>query len=145
MEKTRIEILQKTKTVNHSDKKIASFWLKTNKKSDVFKENNNLQQITSVFDKLQDSVICIQTEELNHSELIKSIFNASKKRNRIYILTNEKDAGLKQLEGACLIRYGIKNIGSFILINPNAQNNNEGIIFTAPFIETSLASNQILA
>jgi hypothetical protein len=139
MGNTRIEILQKTKSVDYGDKDIVNFWLKINDNVNFNSENNNLMQIISVFDEIQDSIICIQTEELNHPEIIKAIYNASKKHNRIYILTNKKDKDLQQFEGVCLVRFGIKNIGSFILVNPNT-NSNKGIIFTAPLIETSLAN-----
>ncbi|MBN2890938.1 MAG: hypothetical protein JXL97_03650 [Bacteroidales bacterium] len=90
----------------------------------------------------QDSVICIQTEQIDDAKLITEIFNASKRRNRIYIFTNEEPEKLKELAGACLIRYGVKNIGSFILINPNS-NNSQGILFTAPFLESSFSSSNI--
>jgi len=141
MGKTRIKSIIKSETVYYGDKNIVNFWEKINNKSNTQEDNNNLKQIISVLNEVQNSVICIQTEKLNHPEILEAIHHASKKRNRIYILTNEKDADLKQLEGVCLIRYGIKNIGSFILINPNT-NNSKGIIFTAPFIETSLANTQ---
>ncbi len=137
----KIQTISKSKTIDYGNIKVNNFWLKINDKSNSQKENNNLEQIISVFNEIQDSVICVQTEELNHPEIIKAVYNASKKRNRIYILTNEKDKNLKQLEGVCLIRYGIQNIGSFILTNPNTTAS-KGIIFTAPFIETSLANSK---
>ncbi len=137
----KIQTISKSKNINYGNVEVNNFWLEINDKSNLQEENNNLEQISSVFNDIQDSVICIQTEELNHPEIIKAIFNASKSRNRIYILTNEKDKNLTQLEGACLVRYGIQNIGSFILINPNTAAS-KGIIFTAPFIETSLANSE---
>jgi len=139
MQKTKIQAISKSKNIDYGNKEINNFWLKIKKKSNFQEENTNLKQIISVLDEIQDSIICIQTEKLNHPEIIKAVYNASKKRNHIYILTNEKDAGSKQLEGVCLIRYGIKNIGSFILINPNTSSN-KGVIYTAPLIETSLAN-----
>ncbi len=135
----KIKAISKSKNINYENKKVSNFWLKIKDKSNFQEENNNFEQIISVFKEIQDSIICIQTEELNHSGIINAIFNASQKQNRIYILTNEKDKYLKHLESVCLIRYGIKNIGSFILVNPNTSSN-KGLIFTAPFIETSLAN-----
>ncbi len=135
----KIQTISKSKNIDYGNEKVSNFWLKINDKSNFQEENNNLEQIISVFNEIQDSIVCIQTEELNHHKIIVAIHNASKKRNRIYILTNEKDNDLQQIEGVCLVRYGIKNIGSFILINPNTSSN-KGIIFTAPFIETSLAN-----
>ncbi|MCG8748969.1 hypothetical protein [Tenacibaculum finnmarkense] len=139
MQKSTIKAISKSKTINYENEKINNFWVKINDK----KTDHNpdyLEQIISILNDVQNSVICIQTEQINHPEVIKAIFNSSKHNNRIYLLTNNKDTGLKQLEGVCLIRYGIKNIGSFILINPNTKSE-KGILFTAPFLETSLANN----
>jgi hypothetical protein len=137
----KIQTISKTKKIDYGNEEVNNFWLKINEKSNFQKDNNNLKQICSVFNEIQNSFICIQTEKLDHPEIIEAIFNASKKRNRIYILTNEKDKQLQQFEGVCLIRYGIKNIGSFILVNPNT-NSAKGILYTAPFIETSLANSE---
>jgi len=138
MEKTKIQPIIKSKTIDYGDKEVNNFWLKINEQV-AYSESDNLAQIISSFHNVQDSVICIQTEELAHPEMVKTIFNASKKRNRIYIITNQKDEALKQFEGICLIRFGIKNIGSFVLINPNSSSS-IGIIFTASFTEPALAN-----
>ncbi len=138
MAKTKIQPVSKTKTIDYSNEIINNFWLKKNIQSNYQNYNDNLQKIISVFKDVQDAVICIQTEQIDHPEIVKAIFNATQKRNRIYILTNEKDEQLKQLTGSCLIHYGIKNIGSFVLIAPNTDNS-KGIIYTAPMLETSLA------
>ena len=139
MQKTKIQALKKTRTIDFGNEEINNFWLKKNDKLD-YQKSEDLHNIISVLQDVQDSIICVQTGELNHSEVITAIFNASKKRNRIYILTNKKDTSLKQFEGACLIRYGIENIGSFILIKPNSSSA-KGIIYTAAFVENSLANS----
>jgi hypothetical protein len=69
MKETRIRRIQKTKTIDYGNKEINNFWLKIKKKSNFQKENTNLKQIISVFDEIQDSIICIQTEKLNHPEI----------------------------------------------------------------------------
>ncbi len=134
----KIEKISKSKTIDYGAEAINNFWLCKNKNTDN-QENNSLRKIISVFEAVQDSIICVQTEQIDSSKLIEAIFNASKKRNRIYILTNNKPEKLKELTGSCLIRYGIKNIGSFILVNPNSSSA-KGIIYTAPFLETSFAN-----
>jgi len=128
MKKTKIQPIKKSKTIDYSNKTIENFWLEINE-TPSFKEKNNIKQITDIFNDIQDSVICIQTKELNHPDIVKAIFNATKKRNRIYLLTNEKDTSLKLLEGVSLIRYGINNIGSFILVNPNTKSS-KGVIYS---------------
>lgn len=141
MQKTTITAISKSKTINYGDKKINDFWLKINDNK-INNDNNNLERINTIFKQVENSVICIQTEELNHPDIIKAIYEASKHNNRIYLLTNKKDPDLKKLEGVCLIRYGIKNIGSFILINPNT-NSEKGILFSAPFVEPSFTNPDI--
>jgi hypothetical protein len=138
MQKSTIKAISKSETINYGDKKINDFWLKVNDRK-IIKDNNNLERINTVFKQVENSVICIQTEEINHADIIKAIYEASKHNNRIYLLTNNKDTDLKKLEGVCLIRYGIKNIGSFILINPNT-NSEKGILFSAPLIESSFTN-----
>lgn len=141
MDKTKIQPISKSKIIDYSEKSIEKFWLNRSKSGELVKEDNHSVIINSL-NQIQDSVICIQTEQIDDAKLITEIFNASKRRNRIYILTNEKPVKLKELAGACLIRYGVKNIGSFILINPNS-NNSQGVLFTAPFLESSFASSNI--
>jgi len=141
MTKSKIQPISKSKIIDYGDKVIENFWLSREKKEDLKKEDNHSLIINS-FNQIQDSVICIQTEQIDDAKLITEIFNASKRRNRIYIFTNEKPEKLKGLTGVCLIRYGVKNIGSFILINPNS-NNSQGILFTAPFLESSFANSNI--
>jgi len=137
MKKIRIQSIRKSKTIDYSKEIIYNFWLELNDKSN-YQSNSHFKHIVNAFNDIQDSVICIQTEKLNHSKITEMIYNASKRRNRIYILTNKKDNDLKQLEGSCLIRYGIQNMGSFILINPNSKSA-KGMIYTAPFIEDNFA------
>jgi hypothetical protein len=141
MEKIKILPVSKSKIVDYSERVIEKFWLNRKKNQDLKKEDNH-SLIINIFNQIQDSVICIQTEQIDDAKLITEIFNASKRKNRIYIFTNEKPEKLKELAGACLIRYGVKNIGSFILINPNS-NNSQGILFTAPFLESSFESSNI--
>lgn len=142
MEKTKIKPITRSKEIDYGDKVVERFWLIQNKNY-KFSPVDNRSLFTGILANLQDSVVCIQTEQIDDTKLINEMFNASKRRNRIYLLTNEKpNQKLEQLAGVCLMRYGIKNIGSFILVNPNA-NNSQGIIFTAPFLETSFASNNV--
>jgi len=141
MEKTKIQPIAKSKTIDYGDKTIERFWLNRNKEYKPETEDNR-KPFTEMLANVQDSVICIQTEQIDDAKLITEIFNASNRRNRIYIFTNKKPERLKKLTGSCLIRYGSKNIGSFILINPNS-NNSQGILFTAPFLESSFASSNI--
>ncbi|MCC5946796.1 MAG: hypothetical protein JJT94_17825, partial [Bernardetiaceae bacterium] len=137
----KIQSISKSKIIDYGEKQIEKFWLNRGENKDLKKEYNRSLIINS-FNEIQDSVICLQTEQIDDAKLITEIFNASKRGNRIYIFTNEKPKELKELAGACLIRYGVKNIGSFILIKPNSDKS-QGILFTAPFLETSFASSNI--
>ena len=106
MNKSKIQTISKSKTIDYNSKIVEDFWLRLNNKSNN-NENQNTNHIINFLDSIQESVVCIQTELLNNPEIIKSIFNASKRMNRIYILSNNKDDALEQLKGICLIRYGI--------------------------------------
>lgn len=135
----KIKTIKKQTEKDFSFETINNFWLKLPKLQSFATDNNNvIAKITKVLDEAEESIICIQTEKIADNEIIKSIFNASKRKNRIYIITNELDPALKDLAGSCLIRYGIKNIGSFILVNTNSTNA-EGLLLNVPLITESLS------
>lgn len=137
----KIQSIRKSKTIDYSDKRIERFWLEENTHSSQQTADYRTMLIEAVSNST-NSVICVQSEQIDDSELIKALHKASK-NNRIYILTNEKPLALKNLAGCCLLRYGVKNIGSFILINAGMQDS-DGYLFTAPFLESSFASNNIM-
>ena len=137
----KIQSIQKSKTIDYSDKPLERFWLECN--TDSLQQTEDCRTFfTETLNKSSDSVICMQTEKIDDPELIKALYAASK-NNRIYILTNDKPSALKDLSGCCLVRYGVNNIGSFMLINPGKQNSS-GYLFTAPFLASSFASDNII-
>jgi len=137
----KIQSIRKSKTIDYSDKRIERFWLENNTDSSQQTADYRTMLIEAVSNST-NSVICIQSEQIDDSELIKTLYAASK-NNRIYILTNEKLPALKNLAGCCLLRYGVKNIGSFILIHAETQDYS-GYLFTAPLLESSFASSNIM-
>ncbi len=67
-----------------------------------------------------------------------------KREVKIYLLVNQYSPELNLVNEVCLIRYNLKNIGSFILTNPNS-NQKSGLFFGGHLTEQSLTlSNQIL-
>ena len=137
----KIQSIQKSKTIDYSDKPLERFWLECN--TDSLQQTEDCRTFfTETLNKSSDSVICMQTEKIDDPELIKALYAASK-NNRIYILTNDKPSALKDLSGCCLVRSGVNNIGSFMLINPGKQNSS-GYLFTAPFLASSFASDNII-
>ena len=137
----KIQSIRKSKTIDYSDKRLERFWLENNTHSSQLTADYRTILIEAVSNST-NSVICIQSEQIDDSELIKALHKASK-NNRIYILSNDKPLTLKNLAGCCLLRYGVKSIGSFILINAGMQDS-AGYLFTAPFLESSFASSNIM-
>lgn len=133
----KIKTIKKQATKDFSSEVINNFWLKLHERQNFTKDNNIRTKITKMLDEAEESIICIQAEKIEDNEIITSIFNASKRKNRIYIITNELDPALKNLAGSCLIRYGIRNIGSFILVNPDSTIA-EGFLLNIPLIMESL-------
>ena len=121
------------------------FWLEKNNSSQIIKNNDNHEKIKKIFNNIpNDGVICIYSEELSEKYLCKTIAEAARDiGNRIYILVNEYNSELANLEG-CLIRYkGNKRIGSFILINPNTTAPS-GCVFTGALSDESMKLNDNL-
>jgi hypothetical protein len=139
----KIEPIEKTETKNYGDEKVVKFWLKRETKTSSLETNSARKKIISLFNSAKNSVICIQTEMLSDKEIIKAIFDAQDRDNRTYIMTNEDNSAMKELCDSCLIRYGVKNIGSFILLNPNT-NSSQAVLYTDSFSESGLTTNENL-
>ncbi|MGP1577168.1 MAG: hypothetical protein ACTTH7_06755 [Treponema sp.] len=137
----KIQSIQKSKTIDYSDKPVERFWLECT--TGLQKQTVDYRtSLIEALNKSTNSVICVQTEQIDDFKLIEALHAASR-TNRIYILTNAKPSALKDVSGCCLLRYGVRNIGSFILINAGLQNPS-GYLFTAPFLESSFASDNIM-
>lgn len=132
---TKIQHILKSNTLNYSEVAVAHFWLKR-KQPEKIAPQNVLSEMLYTLTSENNSLICIQTEQLTDTKLIEALFEAAK-RNRIYILLNEKNEAVETLKGACLIRYDLKNIGSFVLINPNKLGG-KGFFFNGQLTAQSL-------
>lgn len=131
---TKIQSISKTKTVDYSNELLQNFW---RQKSNASVYQNHKNEIVKTLQFAQEGIVCIQTESLTDKSLIKLIFEiAQNLKVRFYILVNEYTQELDLLNEICLIRYEVKNIGSFILLNPNSNHAN-GIFFTGQFTEPS--------
>jgi hypothetical protein len=136
----RIESISKSKTKDYGDAAIKNFWLKRNNVvTSVAQGQPAYSKIKELLDPVENGVICVQSENLSDPSLIKNLFDVADRgdRNIIYLLTNSYQKELKELCGRCLIRYGLKNMGSFVLLNP-LSNNPKGILYTGQFTEGGL-------
>ncbi|MEI8202838.1 MAG: hypothetical protein WCH34_07495 [Bacteroidota bacterium] len=134
--------ISKSKVVDYSNKEENNFWLKR-EVANISLSSDHYSIIIQSLSKVNDSVICIHSESLSDKTLIKAIFDAANNGNRIYILTNGFSEELDPLKGKCLIRIGVNNIGSYILVNPNT-NDAVGYLFTGQFTETGSLIQQNL-
>jgi hypothetical protein len=135
---TPIKSIQKTETVNFGKEPVQYFWLERPAASQSESSNiGYLSRLKTCLESSKDGVICVFSEELSSKNLCESFAKARDNGNRIYILTNDYHAEMKNLEG-CLMRYGGgRRIGSFILINPNS-NSSSGLLFTGMFSDGSI-------
>lgn len=149
----KIEILNNSKTIDYSNEQVENVWVKTNwLEAETTFENKAEETFLKIFKKIENSVICIQTQAFStreskaSDELIKEIFNASSRGNKIYILTNKKEGILSNLVGACLVRYGQKNIGTLVLINPQVQDTDKrlGLVYSGDLTEASFSNSENL-
>lgn len=136
---TNIQSISKTKTVDYSDELIQNFW---RQKSNAPVYQNHKNEIVKTLQFAQEGIVCIQTESLTDKSLIKQIFDiAQNLKVRFYILVNEYTQELDLLNEICLIRYEVKNIGSFVIVNPNTDNP-KGVFFTGQLSEQNITVTQ---
>lgn len=136
---TKIQSVSKTKTVDYGNEILQNFW---QQKSNISSFQNHKGEILKMLQSTAEGIVCIQTESLTDKDLIKHIFDiAQNLKVRFYILVNEYSQELDSLNEICLIRYEVKNIGSFVLVNPNSDSP-QGTFFTGQFTEQSIAVTQ---
>jgi hypothetical protein len=136
---TKIQPISKSKTINFGEKLIENFW---RQKSNVSQSHDHRNEIVKILQSTHEGIVCIQTEALTDKSLIKQIFDiAQNLKVRFYILVNEYSQELDLLNETCLIRYEVKNLSSFILVNPNSDKP-QGIFFTGQLTEQSIAVSQ---
>ncbi|GHU30669.1 hypothetical protein FACS1894172_04330 [Spirochaetia bacterium] len=132
-----IQPVAKVKVIDYGDRELTNFWLKKENGGAVSETINHYDQIKSLLAPTTVGILCIQSEELSDKTLIKALFKAADKGDRIYIMTNDYNPAMKELQGCCLIRYGLKNLGSFLLGNLNTTAPS-GVFFTGPLSEGAL-------
>ena len=133
----KIVPIQKNETVNYGDRLVENFWKP--KSTTSFTQRGHKDAIISLLQNVQDGFVCVCSEKLDDKDIIKLLFDLSGKI-RVYILVNDYSTGLDIINGKALIRYsGVKNIGSFVLVNPNS-NAPKGICFGGQMTDESLQS-----
>jgi hypothetical protein len=141
---TPIKSENKTKTISFGENPVESFWLEIPTASSILPNTDYSAQAKKFFDPmLKDGIICVFSEELSSRPMCELLAKMRDNRNRIYILTNDFNDELKNLDG-CLMRYGgSRKIGSFILINPNSGDPS-GCLFTGLLSDGSLQLSENL-
>jgi hypothetical protein len=125
---TKIQPINKTKTVYCGDILLQNFWRIGG--SFNYDSDANKNKLLEFLHSIEQGTVCIYTESLTEKDIIKQIFDISQNfKVRFYILVNEYSKELDLLNGHCLIRYDLNNKGSFILANPNSDKP-DGIFFT---------------
>lgn len=144
----KIQPISKRKVIDYVDMPLENFWqLGGNAHWSSNKNRNFTNLLKSTLNSIRENsieegIVCIQTEALKDQNLIKQIFDIAQNFSvRFYILVNDYSNELNLLNGICLIRYDLKNKGSFILINPNS-NQPKGLFFTGQLTEQSMAVSQ---
>jgi hypothetical protein len=134
---TPIKTEHRTKTISFGEKPVESFWLETPASSHLPDVNYFEQMKEILASGVKDGVVCVFSGELSSKALCELLAKARDNGNRVYILTNDFNDEMKNLDG-CLIRYGgSRKTGSFILINPNSVAAS-GCLFTGRFSDGSL-------
>ena len=138
----KIKPISKNKIVDYSDVEVKNFWLKK-ETYDVSEDLDYNSKVIQLLSNSKEGVICIQSESLTDTKVVKALFDAAQYGNRVYLLVNNYSQELESLKGKCLIRFGLDNIGSFALVNPNT-NDSTGLLFTGQFTEQGFLLRQNL-
>lgn len=121
--------------VNYGDRIVENFWKP--KMTTSFTQSGHKNAIISLLQNVQSGFVCVCSEKLEDKDIIKLLFDLSEKI-RVYILVNDYSKELDIINGKALIRYsGVKNIGSFVLVNPNSYAP-KGICFGGQMTDESL-------
>lgn len=139
--KTEIQNINRTKLIDYSTKQHENFWSTKNK--DIGDTNDYRSFIKKELENSEKVIVCIQTSELDDQDIINELFNLAQYNTRIYILLDKYSNLLDPLSKICLIRYGVKTVGSYVLINPNT-NINKGVFFSGKLNVEDLEENQHL-
>lgn len=136
--------ISKSKVVDYSNEPLTNFWQVKDGKTHTTNQDFK-RQIIDLLQSVTEGFICIQSEKLTDKKIIEQILHTARGRDvKIYILVNQYSSELDVLNGLCLIRYALHNTGSFILVNPNA-NQPKGMFFSGPFTGDAITiSYQIL-
>ena len=129
--------IQKNETIDFSGKKVNGFW---HFEGHAELNEKPIDAISHFLQSVKNGVVCIYSEKLEDKSLIDLLFYISETAN-VYILLNDYSKELEPLTGRALLRYsGVKNTGSFVLINPNS-NNPEGLFFGGSLTANSLTEH----
>lgn len=129
--------IQKNETIDFSGKKVNGFW---HFEGHAELNEKPIDAISHFLQMVKNGVVCIYSEKLEDKSLIDLLFRISEKAH-VYILLNDYSKELEPLTGRALLRYsGVKNTGSFVLINPNS-NNSEGLFFGGSLTANSLTEH----
>ena len=88
----------------------------------------------------QSSIVCVMSEKITDTNMLETIYGATKNGNRVYVLTNSQSEETKTLEKSCLVRYSKGIIGSFIL----DVNKKSGRFWNEPLTEDRLNSRDAI-
>lgn len=130
----KIVPIPKKETVNYGDRIVENFWKP--KKTTSFTQSGHKNAIIRLLHNVQDGFVCVCSEKLENKDIIKLLFDLPGKI-RVYILVNDYSKELDIINEKALIRFGVNDIGSFVLVNPNS-NASKGICFGGKMTDESL-------
>lgn len=136
---SKILPVQCEKKINYGSSSLENFWLP--KSELAYSQSGHFEKLLAFLESIRGGFVCICSEKITDKKIIEKIFNLSE-QIKFYILVNEYSNELDNLKGKALIRYGVKNIGSFVLVNPNSSNP-KGVFFQGQFTEPSLLLEHI--
>jgi len=139
----KIEPIKSDCPIDYSDKIINNLWEECIIEERACSDMKNVDFVSELLDNIENGVVCVQSESVISSNIIEKLYDCTKRKNRIYLLSNNKEDILENLAGSCLIRYGINNIGSIILVNPNTDNS-KGCLLATPLAESDVEDDNNL-
>lgn len=134
----KIVPINKKETKFFGDRIVENFWKP--KETTSCTQSGQKNAIISLLQNVQSGFVCVCSEKLEDKDLIKLLFDLSKKI-RVYILVNDYSKELDNINEKALIRYGINNIGSFVLVNPNS-NVPKGVCFGGQMTDESFQTTR---
>jgi hypothetical protein len=129
--------ISKSRLLDYSDALVENFWLLrpasyAASPAEIPPFPAQLQQLLGK----QPGVLLVLSRQVTHPLLLAALLKAAQAGTRVYLLSSERIASIKELAGNCLMRFGATLHGAYLLADP--QTNPRGLYCDDAFTQVAI-------